>query len=109
MPATSAGMTSSSLAKSRVPGLFLHRDFLRKIKSFPGTRSEGATFTDMDRVFLAIIISGLLLAATSMSLLVATGGRTTVAELNVPPSGLSGQKAWPSLRHENVRPARDVR
>jgi hypothetical protein len=40
----------------------------------------------MERIFLAIIVSGLLLAATSMSLLVATGGGTTVAELRVPPS-----------------------
>ena len=38
----------------------------------------------MDRIFLAIIVSGLLLAGTSMSLLVATGGGTTVAELNAP-------------------------
>ncbi len=40
----------------------------------------------MERIFLAIIVSGVLLAATSMSLLVATGGGTTVAELKVPPS-----------------------
>jgi hypothetical protein len=43
----------------------------------------------MDRVFLAIIVSGLLLAATSMSLLVATGGGTMVAELNVPPPAVA--------------------
>jgi hypothetical protein len=40
----------------------------------------------MERIFLAVIVSGVLLAATSMSLLVATGGGTTVAALNVPPS-----------------------
>jgi hypothetical protein len=40
----------------------------------------------MDRVFLAVIVSGVLLAATSMSLLVATDGAMTVAELKVPPS-----------------------
>jgi hypothetical protein len=40
----------------------------------------------MDRVFLAVIVSGLLLAATSMSLLVVTGGGTTVAELKAPQS-----------------------
>jgi hypothetical protein len=40
----------------------------------------------MDRIFLAVIVSGVLLAATSMSLLVATGGGTTVAALNVSPS-----------------------
>ena len=39
----------------------------------------------MDRIFLAIIVSGVLLAATSMSLLVATDGAMTVAELKVPP------------------------
>jgi len=42
----------------------------------------------MDRIFLAVIVSGLLLAATSMSLLVATGGGTTVAELKVPPTAI---------------------
>jgi hypothetical protein len=42
----------------------------------------------MDRIFLAVIVSGVLLAATSMSLLVATGGGTTVAELKLPPSPL---------------------
>ena len=40
----------------------------------------------MDRVFLAVIVSGVLLAATSMWLLVATDGAMTVAELRVPPS-----------------------
>ena len=35
---------------------------------------------------LPILVSGLLLAATSMSLLVATDGAMTVAELKVPPS-----------------------
>jgi hypothetical protein len=40
----------------------------------------------MDRIFLAVIVSGVLLAATSMSLLVATDGAMTVAELKVPPS-----------------------
>jgi hypothetical protein len=43
----------------------------------------------MDRVFLAVMVSGLLLAATSMSLLVATGGGITVAELKVPPPAVS--------------------
>ena len=44
----------------------------------------------MDRIFLAVIVSGLLLAATSMLLLVTTGG-DTVAELKVPP-GASAEK-----------------
>jgi hypothetical protein len=42
----------------------------------------------MDRVFLAVMVSGLLLAATSMSLLVVTGGGTTVAGLKVPPEAV---------------------
>jgi hypothetical protein len=40
----------------------------------------------MDRIFLAVTVSGVLLAATSMSLFVATGGGMTVAELQVPSS-----------------------
>ena len=40
----------------------------------------------MERVFLAVIVSGVLLAATSMSLLVATDGAMRVAELQVPTS-----------------------
>ena len=55
----------------------------------------------MDRVFLAVIISGLLLAATSTSLLVATGGGTTVAELKVTPSAnvlTSVRPQWPDHR-----------
>jgi hypothetical protein len=62
----------------------------------------------MDRVFLAVIISGLLLAATSMSLLVATDGATTVAELKVPPSALTAQRVRPVVP-ENITPARDDR
>lgn len=50
----------------------------------------------MDRIFLAVIGSGLLLAATSMSLLVATGGGTTVAELKVPPA-LTAQRIRPRM------------
>ena len=51
----------------------------------------------MDRIFLAVIGSGLLLAATSMSLLVATGGGTTVAELKVPPPALTAQRIRPRM------------
>ena len=51
----------------------------------------------MDRIFLAVIASGVLLAATSMSLLVATGGGTTVAALNVPPSASTAQNIRPLL------------
>jgi hypothetical protein len=55
----------------------------------------------MDRIFLAIIVSGLLLAATSVSMLVATGGGTTVAELKVPPAAnVLGhvRPQWPDRR-----------
>jgi hypothetical protein len=60
----------------------------------------------MERIFLAIIVSGLLLAAMSMSLLVATGGGTTVAELKVPPTALAAQrvKTW---MQDNTVLARD--
>jgi hypothetical protein len=40
----------------------------------------------MDRLFLAIIVSGLLLAGVATSLLVATGGGNTVAVVNAPPA-----------------------
>ena len=51
-----------------------------------GTRSKGLRSFLMDRFFLAVIVSGVLLAATSMSLLVVTGGGTTVAALNPAPA-----------------------
>ena len=60
----------------------------------------------MDRIFLAIIVSGLLLAATSMSLLVATGGGTTVAELNVPQSANAPTNVRPQ-RPDHTTLARD--
>jgi hypothetical protein len=60
----------------------------------------------MDRIFLAVIVSGLLLAATSMSLLVATGGGTTVAELKVSPPAVSISSMRP-YRQDNMRLARD--
>jgi hypothetical protein len=40
----------------------------------------------MERIFLALIVSGLLLAAASVSLLVATSGGNNVAELKLPPT-----------------------
>jgi hypothetical protein len=60
----------------------------------------------MDRVFLAVIASGLLLAATSMSLFVATGGGTRVAELKLPPSALTPQHVRLRMQ-ENTTLARD--
>ena len=67
-----------------------------------GLRSLG-----MDRVFLAVIASGLLLAATSMSLLVATGGGTTVAELNVPPTAVLVSSIRPHRSPDNTTLARN--
>ncbi|MBV8923948.1 MAG: hypothetical protein JOZ74_01125 [Bradyrhizobium sp.] len=41
----------------------------------------------MDRIFLAVIVSGLLLAAVAVFLFVAsTGGETTVSLMNIPPA-----------------------
>lgn len=51
----------------------------------------------MDRIFLAVIVSGVLLAATSMSLLVATGGGVTVAELRVPSSAVAASSIGPRM------------
>jgi len=51
----------------------------------------------MERIFLAVIVSGLLLAATSMSLLVATDGAMTVAELKVPPPALTAKSVRPRM------------
>jgi hypothetical protein len=52
----------------------------------------------MDRLFLAIIVSGLLLAAVATSLFVATGGGNTVAVVNAPPA--------PIIPTEKMRPRR---
>ena len=72
----------------------------------------------MERIFLAVIVSGLLLAAASVSLLVATSGGNTVAELNLPPSatvsagthqsrGLPDNRAMPrDDRRDEARHAR---
>ena len=51
----------------------------------PGTRPARVTFSLMDRLFLAIIVSGLLLAVVATSLFVATGGGHAVAVVNAPP------------------------
>jgi hypothetical protein len=57
----------------------------------------------MDRVFLAVIVAGLLLAATSVSLLVATG-RNPVAELKLPP-GVSADQ----LKAQRIEATRSLR
>ncbi len=56
----------------------------------------------MERIFLAVIVSGLLLAATSMSLLVATDGATTVAELKVPPQAVAASSMRPLIRNTSL-------
>ena len=82
--------------------------FQVRLTNFPkpdhicGTRSRRVTFSQMDRIFLAIIVSGLLLAATSMSLLVATGGGTTVAELKVSPSPPAAQEIRPQISQKAI-------
>jgi hypothetical protein len=60
----------------------------------------------MERIFLAVIVSGLLLAATSVSLFVATGGGMTVAEVNVPQSPLPAHRSSPRFQY-NTTLARD--
>ena len=59
------------------------------------------TFPRMDRLFLAMIISGLLLAAVATSLFVATSGGNTVAVVSPPPA--------PILPAEKSRPVEDNR
>jgi|SRR5689334_15198834 hypothetical protein len=94
MPATSAGMTKCLIHRSSVHIL---TDQLANLGRGAGTRSAGLTFSWMDRLFLAIIVSGVLLACTSMSLLVVTGGGNTVAELKVPPPSLAAQVVRPRM------------
>lgn len=62
----------------------------------------------MDRIFLAVIVSGVLLAATSMSLFVVTDGATTVAELKAPSPAVAISSMRPLLRVNATRdePAR---
>jgi hypothetical protein len=64
----------------------MRRDASHESISQAGTRPARATFSLMDRLFLAMIVSGLLLAAVATSLLVATGGGNTVAVVNPPPA-----------------------
>jgi len=49
----------------------------------------------MERVFLAVIVSGLLLAAVSVSLIVATSGDTSVAGLKLPSPASTAEKVSP--------------
>jgi hypothetical protein len=62
----------------------------------------------MDRFFLAIIISGLLLAAVATSLFVATGGGNSVAVLDPPRAPvLPTEKIGPRRGHEDRTMPRD--
>jgi hypothetical protein len=78
-----------------------------------GGRNETrrATFSSMERVFLAVIVSGLLLAAASVSLLVATSGGNTVAELKLPPAATvsSGTHQTRGLPDNRAMPRDDRR
>ncbi len=50
-----------------------------------GTGSASDTFSDMERFFLAVIVSGLLLAVAAASLFVATGADDrTASVMNLP-------------------------
>jgi hypothetical protein len=60
----------------------------------------------MDRLFLAIIVSGLLLAAVATSLFVATGGGNTVAVVNAPPAPILPTEK-PAPRRIEDNPARN--
>jgi hypothetical protein len=71
--------------------------FRARIFMHHGTGSAPDTFTRMERFFLALIVSGLLLAVAAASLFVATGvdDRTaSVVNLPSPPSAYV-QKAKP--------------
>jgi hypothetical protein len=63
----------------------------------------------MERIFLALIVSGLLLAAASVSLLVAMSGGNNVAELKLPPTAAvsAGSNQTRGLRDNRTMPPRD--
>ena len=52
----------------------------------PGTGSPCGTFSRMDRFFLALMVSGLLLAAAAVSLLVASSGSESTVSLTTIPA-----------------------
>jgi hypothetical protein len=60
----------------------------------------------MERIFLALIVSGLLLAAASVSLLVAISGGNNVAELKLPPTATvsAGSNQTRGLRDDKTMP-----
>lgn len=101
---------------SRAPGCSLPADSVTaaccdavpKISATAGTAFVRGTFSSMDRIFLAIIVSGLLLATVSVSLFVATtAGETAVSALNLTavPS-VAGKKVVPRSvgNEEAIRP-----
>jgi hypothetical protein len=69
-----------------------------RISAEGGTGPARNTFSQMDRFFLAIMVSGLLLAAVAVSLFVATSGERAVSVMSVP--------AAPSMPSTTVRPRR---
>jgi hypothetical protein len=54
-----------------------------------------ATFSFMDRIFLAIIVSGLLLAAASTSLLVLSDGGSSTVSVKTPAAALLKERLRP--------------
>jgi hypothetical protein len=57
----------------------------------------------MDRIFLAVIVSGLLLAATSTTLLVVSSGEPLiVSAMNLPVSARDGRPARNRLEQETL-------
>ena len=80
------------------------RDACANLQQPPGTGSTGDTFTNMERFFLALMVSGLLLAIAAASLFVATGAddhATSVMNLPSPPDAYL-QKTKPRKVNETV-------
>lgn len=73
----------------------------------PGTRAAAATFSRMDRFFLAVIISALLLAAVAVGLFVAsTGGERTLSVMNLPPAAGISIGEWKARPDQHGGPVR---
>ena len=71
----------------------------------PGTGSTPDTFTNMERFFLALMVSGLLLAVAAASLFVATGvddHTATVVNLPSPPGAYLKKMKSRQIKEETV-------
>ncbi len=70
-----------------------------------GTGSAADTFTDMERFFLALMVSGLLLAVAAASLFVATGAddhTASVMNLPSPPGAFLKKTKSRQIKEETV-------